>query len=125
MVDPEVIHRVAGAALLGGVMVLFGAGYAIFHALAGLTGSRRMVGVSLLCYALLCGCAVAFSALLKLGGWWLALMGLLLIGYFIAPRFIWRLSLAVHGESPPSPAPDHADSPPQPTSSETEVSRHE
>ena len=125
MVDPEVIHRVAGAALLGGVMVLFGAGYAIFHALAGLTGSRRMVSVSLLCYALLCVCAVAFSALLKLGGWWLALMGLLLLGYFIAPRFIWRLSLAVHGESPPSPASDHADSPPQPTSSETEVSHHD
>ena len=119
MVDPEVIHRVAGAALLGGVMVLFGAGYAIFHALAGLTGSRRMVGVSLLCYALLCACTVAFSALLKLAGWWLALMGLLLIGYFIVPRFIWRLSLAVHGESPASPTPDGADPSPQPTSTET------
>ena len=119
MVDPEVIHRVAGAALVGGVMVLFGAGYAIFHALAGLTGSRRMVGVSLLCYALLCGSAFAFAALLKLAGWWLALMGLLLIGYFVAPRFIWRLSLAVHGESPPSPAPDGTDPSPQPTSTET------
>ncbi|MDE0006923.1 MAG: hypothetical protein OXS50_01450 [Gammaproteobacteria bacterium] len=125
MVDPEVIHRVAGAALLGGVMVLFGAGYAIFHALAGLTGSRRMVGVSLLCYALLCGCAVAFSALLKLAGWWLALMGLLLIGYFIAPRFIWRLSLALHGESAQSPASDRADPSAEPSLIETEVSRHE
>ena len=52
-------------------------------------------------------------------------MGLLLIGYFVAPRFIWRLSLAVHGETPPGPASDGADSLPQQISAETEVSRHD
>ena len=120
MVEPEVIHRVAGAALLGGVMVLFGAGYAIFHALAGLTGSRRMLGVSILCYALLCCCTVGFALLLQLADWWLALMGLLLIGYFVAPRFIWKLSLAVHGEAPHI----SQETPPQATSKDTE-GRHE
>ena len=82
-------------------MVLFGAGYAIFHALAGLTGSRRMVASSLLSYGALAACAVALAMLLQLGGWWLALMALLLVGYFVAPRFIWRLTLAVHGEPAP------------------------
>ncbi len=121
MVEPEVIHRVAGAALLGGVMVLFGAGYAICHALAGLTRSRRMAAASLLSYALLCASTAGFAALLQLTGWWLALMGLLLIGYFVAPRFIWKLSLAVHGETPPGT------STPSPTSTTTdmEASRHD
>lgn len=99
MVDPDVIHRVAGAALVGGLIVLFGAGYAVLHALAGLTGSRRMAASSLASYACLAAATVALAVLLRLDGWWLALMALLLVGYFVAPRFIWRLTLAVHGES--------------------------
>ena len=101
MADPDVIHRVAGAALVGGLIVLFGAGYALFHALAGLTGSRRMVAASLASYACLAASTVTLAALLRLDGWWLALMALLLVGYFAAPRFIWRLTLAVHGETAP------------------------
>ncbi|MYE24113.1 MAG: hypothetical protein F4Y01_09240 [Gammaproteobacteria bacterium] len=121
MVEPEVIHRVAGAALLGGVMVLFGAGYAIFHALAGLTGSRGMARASILSYGLLCCCAVGFAALLQLADWWLALMGLLLIGYFVAPRFIWKLSLAVHGEN----SHINREAPRHTTVTDMEASRHE
>ena len=98
MADPETIHAFAGAALIGGAMVLFGAGYAILHALAGLSRSRRLAHVSLVSYAALAGCALALVPLLDLQGWWLGLIAVLLIGYFVAPRFIWRLSLAVHGE---------------------------
>ena len=101
MVDPSRIHGIAGAALVGGAMVLFGAGYAIFHALAGLTRSRRFAYISLASYAALVACALALVPLLGLEGWWLGLIALLLIGYFVAPRFIWRLSLAVHGEEGP------------------------
>ena len=96
--DPDKIHAFAGAALVGGAMVLFGAGYAIFHALAGLSRSRRFARISLVSYAALAACAVALVPLLDLEGWWLGLIAVLLIGYFVAPRFIWRLSLAVHGE---------------------------
>lgn len=98
MVDPVAIHQIAGAALLGGGIVLCGAGYAIFHALAGLSATRRaiFVVVSLGCYAALAGCVVGLAVLLNLHGWWLTLVALLLICYFLAPRFIWRLSEAVH-----------------------------
>ena len=41
---------------------------------------------------------MALVPLLDLEGWWLGLIAVLLIGYFVAPRFIWRLSLAVHRE---------------------------
>lgn len=96
--DPGKIHTFAGAALVGGAMVLFGAGYAIFHALAGLSRSRLFARISLVSYAALAACALALVPLLDLEGWWLGLIAVLLIGYFVAPRFIWRLSLAVHGE---------------------------
>lgn len=102
MHDPDMIHRVAGAALIGGAMVMFGAGYAIFHALAGLARSRNFTRVSLVCYAALAACALSLVPLLGLEGPWLVLIALLLVGYFVVPRFIWRLSLAVHGEREPS-----------------------
>lgn len=108
MIDPYAIHQIAGAALLGGAMVLFGAGYAIFHALSGLSGSRQMAIISLLCYVFLGACAAGLATLLELDGWWLGLIALLLVGYFVAPRFIWRLSLAVHGDETPGVEPQHA-----------------
>ena len=101
MVDPVAIHQIAGAALLGGGIVLCGAGYAIFHALAGLSQTRRraFVAISLGCYVALAGCVAGFAIVLNLGGWWLVLVALLLICYFLAPRFIWRLSVAVHRDA--------------------------
>ncbi|MCY4014951.1 MAG: hypothetical protein OXG82_19820 [Gammaproteobacteria bacterium] len=96
MVDPVDIHRIAGAALLGGAIILFGAGYAILHALSRLSGSSVLAGFSLLCYAALAACVGGLAVLLHLWGLWLVLVALMLTGYFIAPRFIWRLSEQVH-----------------------------
>lgn len=96
MVDPVDIHRIAGAALFGGGIILFGAGYAILHALSRLSGSARLAGVSLLSYAALAGCVAGLTVLLNLWGAWLVLIVLMLLGYFAAPRFIWRLSEEVH-----------------------------
>ena len=95
------IHRIAGAALLGGAILLFGAGYAILHALSRLSGSSRLAAASLVCYAALAGCVGGLTVLLHLWGGWLVLIALMLIGYFVAPRFIWRLSEQVHEPAPP------------------------
>ena len=100
MVDPVDIHRIAGAALLGGAIILFGAGYAILHALSRLSGSSALAGASLLCYAALAACVAGLAVLLHLWGLWLVLVALMLAGYFIAPRFIWRLSEQVHEQEP-------------------------
>ncbi|MXY06405.1 MAG: hypothetical protein F4171_00165 [Gammaproteobacteria bacterium] len=97
MLDPVAIHEIAGAALLGGAIILFGAGYALFLALSRLHGSALFSRISLACYAALAASAGGLTVLLNLWGWWLALVCALLAGYFVAPRFIWRLSEAVHG----------------------------
>ncbi|MDE0002585.1 MAG: hypothetical protein OXQ29_07810 [Rhodospirillaceae bacterium] len=102
MIDPVAIHQLLGATMLGGAIILFGAGYAVLLAVARLKGSALLGRTSLVCYGGLAASTAGLTVLLNLWGWWLALVILLLVGYFIAPRFIWRLSEAVHG--------DHAES---------------
>ena len=100
MLEPVAIHEIAGAALLGGAIILFGAGYALFLALSRLGNSVLFARISLACYAALALSTAGLTVLLNLWGWWLALVAAMLAGYYIAPRFIWRLSEAVHDDTP-------------------------
>ena len=102
MLDPVAIHEIAGAALLGGAIILFGACYALFLALSRLNGSVTFARISLACYGALAACVAGLTALLNLWGWWLVLVAVMLVGYYLAPRFIWRLSEAVHRDVPSS-----------------------
>ena len=108
LLDPVAIHEIAGAALLGGAIILFGACYALFLALSRLNGSVAFARISLACYAALAASVAGLTALLNLWGWWLALVAVMLVGYYIAPRFIWRLSEAVHRDAPSSPEGDRS-----------------
>lgn len=92
------IHTLAWATMLGGAIVVLGAGYALCHALGSLRRSRPMILASLMCYVGLAVAVLALTLVLGLSGWWLGLSGTLLVGYFVAPRFIWRLSVAVHSD---------------------------
>ena len=67
-----------------------------------LNGSVAFARISLACYIALAASVAGLTALLNLWGWWLALVVLMLVGYYLAPRFIWRLSEAVHRDTPPS-----------------------
>ena len=90
------IHTLLWATLLGGSIVMLGAGYALFHALGRLRNSRPLMRVSMTCYVGLALAVVALTLVLELTEWWLGLTFALLVGYFVVPRFIWRLSVAVH-----------------------------
>lgn len=96
MIEPVDVQQIATAAILAGAIVFFGAGYAIFFALGRLNPHRPFIGVAHASYLALFGATIALAAVLQLSGWWSLLVGVLLIGYFIAPRFIWHLSIAVH-----------------------------
>lgn len=94
--EPVAIGRLASAALLGGTIVLLGACYSIFLALARLGNFRWANAAAYASYAAMAACVIAFAALLELRGFWLVLIAFMLVGYFTLPRFIWRLSSAVH-----------------------------
>lgn len=96
VIEPVEVQRFALAALSAGAVVLFGACYAVFLALGRLNSFallRRLANVS---YAALAASVGGLAWFLRLDGAWLALVVLLLAGYFVAPRFIWRLSVATH-----------------------------
>lgn len=86
--------------VFGAGVVLFGAGYAIFLALSRLQGmaqKRRFLGwIAISLYLLLVLCVLGLVVTLHLRGWWLGLVALMLVGYFVGPRFIWRLSDEMH-----------------------------
>ena len=81
----------------------FGAFYAICLALGRLKTLAFLLRISYAAYAGLVVATVLFAWAMNLTGWWLALVVVLLVGYFVAPRAIWRLSVATHESTEPEP----------------------
>ena len=96
MVDPVDVQRIVLAMLAAGAAVLFGASYAVFLALSRLRDLAALRRFSNLSYLALAVSVLALAWNLQLTGGWLALVVILLAGYYLAPRFIWRLSVATH-----------------------------
>lgn len=96
MIDPVDVQRIVLATLAAGAAVLFGACYAIFLALSRLRDLSVLRQLSNLSYLALAISVLALAWYLQLTGGWLALVVILLAGYYLAPRFIWRLSVATH-----------------------------
>ena len=94
MIDPVELQRIAVAALSAGGIVLFGAAYAICLALGRLKGLA--IPLSYVAYLALAAVTLLFAWSMNLTGAWAILTGVLLVGYFVAPRAIWRLSVATH-----------------------------
>ena len=84
--------------LAGAAVVLFGALYALFFALGRLRDSRRLVRISLAAYVMLAVAVSVLAVSLRLDGFWLAVVAVLLVGYFAAPRAIWHLCVGTHGD---------------------------
>lgn len=95
---PSDIPKLAAAGFCAAAVVLCGAGYALLLALGR---SRRSVALQRAAWVAYAGVVLAAFALawaLQLDGLWLVLIGVLLVGYFAAPRAIWRLSVATHDD---------------------------
>ena len=103
MIDPVEIQQLAIAALSAGAIVLFGAAYAICLALGRLKGLSILRRLAYLAYVALALATALFAWAMNLDGGWLVLVAALLVGYFAAPRAIWRLSVATHESSSNQP----------------------
>ncbi len=96
MLDPVAAQNIAVAAMLAGAIVFFAAGYAVFYAFAMLRSGRNLMRFAYGSYTGLFAATLALTDIMQLNGWWLVLVASTLIGYFLAPRFVWHLSVAVH-----------------------------
>ena len=93
---PEGVDAFLRAVIAGGLLVIFAGVYAACFAFGRLFRSPRLILAAYVCFALLIGCVYVLAISLQLAGFWSALMVLLLVAYFVAPRMIWRLTAATH-----------------------------
>ena len=117
MVDPVDVQQIALAAILSGAIIFFGAAYGIFYALSRLNDKTQFMRYAYAFYGGLAVSTLSLIEVLNLTGWWLTLVATLLVGYFIAPRFIWRLSEDVHNLADADADQAAADGKPNPAAS--------
>ncbi len=78
-------------------VVLLGAFYALFFALGRLHASPSYSALALASYALLVAAVYVLVDALTLDGIWITVVTVMLVGYFLLPRAIWRLCVGTHG----------------------------
>lgn len=98
MIEPVSEANLLAAALAGAFVVLAGAGYALLFALSRVLDKPSLMPVAYVSYVLLAISVVVLADSLHLGGYWRALVFLMLAGYLLAPHGIWHLCVAVHEE---------------------------
>ena len=84
-------------------IILSGACYALCYAWGRLRGRPAFLRWALLAYAVLAGCALMLMQTAHLNGHWRALTVIMLIGYFLAPRAVFRLCAATHDAEAAAP----------------------
>lgn len=85
-------------------IILSGACYALFYAWGQLRHAPRFRNWALLAYAVLATCVLILMHTAHLDGAWSTLTLLMLVGYFAAPRAIFRLCHVTHLDEHASPA---------------------
>jgi hypothetical protein len=80
------------------MVILSGAGYAGLYAWAKLRATPRLLLWAYGCYGVLVAATLLLARATHLNGQWQILVGLMLVGYLLAPQGIWRLCVASHGK---------------------------
>jgi hypothetical protein len=93
-------------AVAAALVVLSGALYALFFALARLRKSPGIGAMAWAAYAALVVCTGLLVRSLSLDGAWLIVVAVMLIGYLAAPYAIWHLSAATHAPAPTRAHPE-------------------
>lgn len=97
MIDPVATQHIMLAAIAGALIILFGALYALLFALARLRQRPTLMIGAYAAYAVLIGAVAVLATTLNMTGFWQVVAAVMVIGYFVAPRLIWRLCAGTHG----------------------------
>ena len=84
--------------LSGALVVLAGAFYALFFALAAIQRKGGFWIAAGLSFTVLTGSVVVLAHSLDFSGVWLLVAAVMLVAYFLAPIGIWKLCQGTHGE---------------------------
>lgn len=96
MGEPMGLQDIFFSTMSGAAIVLMGAFYALFFALGRLHDSRILTAASLASYLALAAAVYVLVESLRMSGFWMLVATVMLLGYFLAPRAIWRLCVGTH-----------------------------
>jgi hypothetical protein len=96
MFEPVEMQDMMLAAIAGALVVMFGAAYAFVFALSKLNGKRLYSIAAYACFAGLSVCVLVLAKALNMQGFWQIVTATMLLGYLLAPRAIWKLSVGTH-----------------------------
>ena len=99
MIEPVAINDFFATFLSAALIIVFGAAYAGLYAWSKLRGKPWLMLWALACYAGLAGATFLLAQATHLNGEWRILVGLMLVGYLLAPLGIWRLCVGSHEEN--------------------------
>lgn len=88
------------ATMASAAVVLMGAFYALFFALSRLHNNRLFAAAAFASYGLLVVAVYVLVRSLALDGLWISIVVVMLAGYLLLPRAIWRLCVGTHGVPP-------------------------
>jgi ABC-type glycerol-3-phosphate transport system permease component len=100
MFEPVEINDILISVMAGALVVMFGALYALAFAIGRLHGSRIIVRLAYLFFAMLVVSALTLAATLHLTGIWQIVTAVILAGYLLAPHAIWKLCVGTHPDRP-------------------------
>jgi len=96
--EPIALQALFFGTLSGAAIVLFGAFYALFFALGRVHDSAWLNAASIASFVLLVVAVYVLIQSLALSGFWLVVVAVMLLGYYSAPRAIWRLCVGTHAD---------------------------
>ncbi|MCU0841746.1 MAG: hypothetical protein MUC79_08520 [Thiobacillaceae bacterium] len=100
MIEPVELANFFTVFFSAASVILFGAGYALLFAWSRVSGRPRLMPLA---YATYLGLAVSVLVLgnaanLFNNGYWTFIVGLMLVGYLVAPHAVWHLCVGTHAE---------------------------
>ena len=96
-VEPVLAENILIAAMAGAMVIMFGAFYSLVFAWSRTHDRPRLMGWAYVAYAALVGATLVLARALHLEGFWQGVIGVMLVGYLIAPHAIWHLCVGTHG----------------------------
>jgi len=104
--EPVAIDHLFTAFAAGAAVILTGAAYALLFAWSRLRHRPGLMAVAYVAYGCLTAAVLTLAKIFHMSGFWAAVVVAMLAGYLVAPRIIWRLTVAIDAPSEACREPD-------------------
>jgi hypothetical protein len=104
--EPVALDHLFTAFVAGAAVILSGAAYALLFAWSRLRHRPRLMVPAYVAYGCLTAAVLTLARVLHMSGIWTAVVAAMLVGYLLAPRAIWHLTVAIETADEPRRDPD-------------------